>query len=130
MGKSGIIGLVLVAVCLSVIVSMVGDFSQDATFTTAHAKPSKSFQIVGTLELDKAMEYDAIKDANLFTFFVKDKEGIIRKVIFKGTKPQEFERSESVTLTGSMKGEEFQCTKILTKCPSKYKNDKEFTAQS
>jgi cytochrome c-type biogenesis protein CcmE len=130
MGKSGIIGLLLVAVCLAVIVSMVGDFSQDATFKTAHTKPQKSFQVVGTLELQREMNYDAEKDANLFTFFVKDKEGEVRKVVFRGNKPPDFERSESVTLTGSMKGSEFHCTKILTKCPSKYTDNQEFTAQS
>jgi cytochrome c-type biogenesis protein CcmE len=130
MSKSGIIALLLVAVGLGVIVSMVGDFSQDATFTTAKSKPEKSFQIVGTLDLSKEMHYNAEQDANLFTFFVKDKEGEISKVIFNGTKPMDFERSESVTLTGKMQGNEFKCTKILTKCPSKYKNDKEFTAKS
>jgi cytochrome c-type biogenesis protein CcmE len=130
MNKSGIIALLLVAIGLGVIVSMVGDFSQDATFKTALSKPEKSFQIVGTLELNKEMAYDAEKDANLFTFFVKDKEGAISKVVFKGTKPMDFERSESVTLTGKMQGNEFHCTKILTKCPSKYKNDQEFTANS
>jgi cytochrome c-type biogenesis protein CcmE len=116
-------------VVLLVILSMVGDFSQDTTFATAKSKPSKSFQIVGTLDLAKPMEYDPLKDPNHFAFFVKDKEGLVQKVVFKGTKPMDFERSESVTLTGSYNSNEaFQCSKILTKCPSKYKNDKEFVA--
>jgi cytochrome c-type biogenesis protein CcmE len=128
MKKSSVIALVLIAVCLSVILSLVGDFSQDTTFTTAMDKPNKSFQIVGTLDTLQPMEYDAIKDPNHFAFFVKDKEGMTKRVVFKGTKPMDFERSESVTLTGSYVGDAFQCTKILTKCPSKYKNDKEFVA--
>jgi cytochrome c-type biogenesis protein CcmE len=130
MKKSSVIGLILIAICLGVILSLVGDFSQDATFATAISKPSKSFQIVGMLDTVKAMEYDAIKDPNYFAFFVKDKEGTIKKVVFKGTKPMDFERSESVTLTGSYQNDAFQCTKILTKCPSKYKNDKEFVASN
>jgi cytochrome c-type biogenesis protein CcmE len=128
MKKSSVIALVLIAVCLSVVLSMVGDFSQDSTFATAAIKPNKSFQIVGVLDTSKAMEYDAIKDPNYFSFFVKDKEGSTKKVVFKGTKPPDFERSESVTLTGSYMNDAFQCSKILTKCPSKYKNDKEFVA--
>jgi cytochrome c-type biogenesis protein CcmE len=130
MKKSSVIALVLVAICIGVIFGLVGDFSQDTTFATAASKPNKSFQIVGTLELDKPMEYDALKDVNYFSFFVKDKQGQSRKVVFNGTKPTDFERSESVTLTGSLTGNEFKCSKILTKCPSKYKNDKEFTAKS
>jgi cytochrome c-type biogenesis protein CcmE len=128
MKKSSVIGLVLIAVCLSVILSLVGDFSQDTTFATAISKPSKSFQIVGVLDKLQDMEYDAIKDPNYFSFFVKDKEGTTKKVVFKGTKPMDFERSESVTLTGNFENDAFQCSKILTKCPSKYKNDKEFVA--
>jgi cytochrome c-type biogenesis protein CcmE len=128
MKKSSVIALILIAVCLSVVLSLVGDFSQDTTFATAMTKPSKSFQIVGTLDTTKAMEYDAIKDPNHFAFYVKDKEGTTKRVVFKGTKPMDFERSESVTLTGSFANDAFQCSKILTKCPSKYKNDKEFIA--
>lgn len=128
MKKSAIIAIVLVAICIAVITSMVGDFSQDTTFATAANKPNKSFQIVGNLDLTKPMEYDPLKDANYFSFYVKDKEGTVKKVIFHSTKPTDFERSESVTLTGSLQNDEFKCTKILTKCPSKYKNDKEFTA--
>jgi cytochrome c-type biogenesis protein CcmE len=128
MKKSSVIGLILIAICLGVILSLVGDFSQDATFATAISKPAKSFQIVGVLDTVQAMEYDAIKDPNYFAFHVKDKEGTTKKVVFKGTKPMDFERSESVTLTGSYQNDAFQCTKILTKCPSKYKNDKEFVA--
>jgi cytochrome c-type biogenesis protein CcmE len=128
MKNTSIIALVLIAVCLGVILSRVADFSQDTTFKTASSNPSKSYQIVGTLDLSKSMEYDPVKNANHFSFYVKDKEGNTHKVVFKGTKPMDFERSESVTLTGSMNNNEFQCTKILTKCPSKYQNDKEFTA--
>jgi cytochrome c-type biogenesis protein CcmE len=128
MNKLSIIGLLVMAVALAVIFSMVGDFSQDTTFKTAMVKPSKSFQIIGTLDTIKGMEYNPIKDPNYFSFYVKDKEGTIQKVVFRGSKPMDFERSESVTLTGNMTNEHFECKKILTKCPSKYQNDKEFLA--
>ncbi len=129
MNKLSIIGLVIVAIAMGVIMSFVGDFSQDTTFKTAMAKPSKSYQIIGVLDtVSGAMEYDPIKDPNYFAFFVKDKEAVTKKVVFRGTKPMDFERSESVTLTGNMAGDIFECSKILTKCPSKYQNDKEFNA--
>ena len=46
------------------------------------------------------------------------------KVVFQGSKPQDFERSEQIVLTGKMVGEEFHASKILMKCPSKY-NDQQ-----
>jgi cytochrome c-type biogenesis protein CcmE len=45
-------------------------------------------------------------------------------VVFTGTKPQDFERSEQIVLTGQMRGKEFHASKILMKCPSKYTQDK------
>jgi cytochrome c-type biogenesis protein CcmE len=45
-------------------------------------------------------------------------------VVFPGTKPQDFERSEQIVLTGQMVGSEFHASGILMKCPSKYTQDK------
>ncbi len=124
MKKSNILALVLIAVALAAIVSMVGDFSSYQTFASAEAKPGKEFQIIGTLDtLTSPMEYDPIKDANRFVFYAKDEAGKTSKVIFTGTKPQDFERSEKLTMTGKMENGEFRCSKILMKCPSKYKTD-------
>jgi cytochrome c-type biogenesis protein CcmE len=44
-------------------------------------------------------------------------------VVFNGSKPQDFERSEQIVLTGKMIGNEFHASKILMKCPSKYTKD-------
>jgi len=54
-----------------------------------------------------------------------DKDGDEQKIIFHGTKPQDFERSEQITLQGKMVDGTFICTKILMKCPSKYNDGKE-----
>ena len=81
-------------------------------------------QVVGTLVKEKPMEYDAAKDANYFSFYMKDKSGNESKVIFHGSKPQDFDRSESIVLTGKLNGDAFEANHILMKCPSKYKNDK------
>jgi len=82
------------------------------------------FQLDGLVyEKEKSMEYDPVKDPNRFVFFVKDKSGIVSKVIFSGAKPTDIEKSEQIVMTGYMEGEEFRCNKIQMKCPSKYKND-------
>ena len=52
-----------------------------------------------------------------------DNQGKECKVEFTGTKPQDFERSEQIVLTGQMDNGKFQANKILMKCPSKYKQD-------
>ena len=122
MKKSNIILLVLIAVAIGVIVSLVGDFSTYETFATAQNKPGQEFHVIGKLEKNMAMDYNPAKDANLFTFYVKDKVGNIRKVEFIGSEPTDFQKSSQIVLTGSMgKDQVFHCSQILMKCPSKYK---------
>ncbi|QLH47167.1 MAG: cytochrome c maturation protein CcmE [Bacteroidota bacterium] len=124
MKKSNILGLVLVAAALAAIVAMVGDFSSYETFATAEQKPGKEFQIIGKLDtVNYKMQYDPIKDPNTFIFYAKDESGSTRQVQFTGPKPQDFERSERLTMTGKMEGGVFKCNNILMKCPSKYKTD-------
>lgn len=124
MKKINIIALVVIAAVMAGILSMVGDFSSYQTFASAEEKPGKDFQIIGILDtMNHKMEYDPIKDPNHFTFYAKDESGVTKKVVFSGTKPQDFERSERLTMTGRMEGGEFKCSKILMKCPSKYNND-------
>lgn len=124
MKKSNIFAIVLIAIALGAILSMVGDFSSYETFETAAEKPGKEFQIIGKLDtLNHELYYDPIKDPNRFEFYATDASGKINKVIFSGTKPQDFERSESLTMTGKMVNGEFRCSKILMKCPSKYNTD-------
>ncbi len=124
MKTSNIVALVLIAGALAAILSMVGDFSSYQTFATAEQKQGKEFQIIAKLDtVQNKMMYDPIKDPNHFIFYAKDESGLTRKVVFNGTKPQDFERSEKLTMTGAMLNGEFKCSKILMKCPSKYKND-------
>ena len=97
------------------------------------AKASESeIHVVGKLLKDREMVYDPIPDANYFSFFLVDNAGNECKVVFSGTKPQDFERSEQIVITGKMEGDIFQADKILMKCPSKYTQDqietKEFKA--
>lgn len=123
MKKMHIAGLVLIAVAIGLIVTMASDYSQYETFSSAQGETKKDFHIVGTLVKDKDQFYDPIKDPNYFSFFLEDKNGDQCKVVFKGTKPQDFDRSEQIVLTGKMDGAEFHASHILMKCPSKYKVD-------
>lgn len=124
MKRSNIILLVVIAVAVAVIFSMVGDFSTYETFSTAMTKQGKEFHVIGLLEEEKPMVYNPQENANFFSFYLKDKSGEVSKVIYKGSKPTDFEKSEQIVLTGSMGADGvFNCSHILMKCPSKYTPD-------
>ncbi|MEJ2901790.1 cytochrome c maturation protein CcmE domain-containing protein [Pedobacter panaciterrae] len=122
MRKSAIVGLITIAICVGFLVSLNADTNSYSTFTEA-AKDPKEFHVMGYWEKEKGTYYDAQKDANHFAFYMKDQKGIVNKVVYNGTKPQDFERSEKLVLIGKMKDDTFYASKILMKCPSKYNND-------
>lgn len=123
MKKSSIVGLVVIAIAISVIIATYSKSSTYGSFNDAR-QTTEELRVVGQLDKTKELYYDATKDANYFSFFVKDNKGEECKVIFTGTKPQDFEKSEQIVLTGKMTGKEFHASYILMKCPSKYTKDK------
>ncbi len=133
MKKSAIFGLLVIAIGIAVIISIYAGASTYGSFTDARSSQSV-LRIVGHLDKQKELYYDAAKDANYFSFYVKDKKGEECKVVFRGTEPQDFQKSEQIVLTGQMVGDQFQASEILMKCPSKYTPDKldvkEFKAKS
>ncbi|MCX6200601.1 MAG: cytochrome c maturation protein CcmE [Bacteroidetes bacterium] len=122
MKRVQVIILVLVAVTAGVILARTGDYTTYANFIQAKEK-GNSVNVVGYLVKDKPMNYDPQKDPNFFSFTMTDKEGHECEVIYKGAKPQDFERSEQVVVKGKMDGDVFACSEISMKCPSKYVND-------
>lgn len=122
MKRIHIIILLLVAISVGVIIARTGDYTTYANFIQAKDKGS-SVNVVGYLVKDKPMLYDPQKDPNFFSFLMTDKEGNECQVVYKGAKPQDFERSEQVVVKGKMDGEVFACSEISMKCPSKYVND-------
>ena len=122
MKKSSIFGLVVIAIAIAVIISVYSSSSTYGSFRDAQ-NTTGELHIVGHLNKTKQLVYDATKDANYFSFYMKDNKGQECKVVFTGSKPQDFERSEQIVLTGQMEGREFHASKILMKCPSKYTKD-------
>ncbi|HEY5325567.1 MAG TPA: cytochrome c maturation protein CcmE [Mucilaginibacter sp.] len=123
MKKGSIFGLVVIAIAIAVIISVISKSSSYSTFKDAKITGAE-LSIVGHLDKSKALYYDAVKDANYFSFYMMDKKGHECKVVYTGTKPQDFEKSDQIVLTGQMDGNEFRASKILMKCPSKYTQDK------
>lgn len=122
MKRSLIIGLVLIIAGVAVLVSASKDITSYSSFQDARHS-GKTVKIVGQLAKDKDMEYDPVKDPNRFSFFVTDKSGETVQVILKAAKPQDFELSEQIVVTGKMDGDNFIAKDVLLKCPSKYKDE-------
>ena len=118
-----IISLVVIAFAIGAIMVFSQDYTTYANFAGASAQEGKDFHVVGELVKEKPQEYNPHKDANLFTFYMKDQIGNIQKVIYRGTKPDGFDRTEKIVVSGEMNHGIFEADKILMKCPSKYVNE-------
>lgn len=99
------------------------NLSTYATFEMA-SESERRVKVVGLLSLEDPMTYNPEKDPNFFSFYMKDEDGEKSKVILREPKPRDFERSESIVVTGKMNdSNEFEADEILLKCPSKYKEE-------
>jgi len=121
MKKTHIIGIVIIAVALGVIVTTLSNNSTYASFNEAGQHQSRTYHVVGKLDKNKPFLYDPQTNANLFTFYMIDRDGAERKVTLGKPKPDDFEKSEQIVVIGNAMNEgEFKANDILMKCPSKY----------
>jgi cytochrome c-type biogenesis protein CcmE len=121
MKKLHIFGIVIIAVTIGVIISTIADSSTYSDFKEASENPDMEFMVVGTLNLEKEMSYNP-ETSPYFSFYLVDGKGLEEEVKFIGSKPQDFERSDQVVITGMYQDDSFVASKILMKCPSKYNN--------
>jgi len=122
MKKTHIIGIIVIALAIGILMSMSGEVATYSAFSDAKGSDAVA-KIAGQLKKDKEMYYNPEEDPNYFSFYLEDFEGEVKKVVLLSDKPQDFEMSEQIVVTGQMKGEEFIATDILLKCPSKYKDE-------
>jgi cytochrome c-type biogenesis protein CcmE len=126
MKTSSIVAIVVIAVVVTFFIGSVSQSSSYADFSQAFANPGKEYHVVGTLDREAAIEYRPELNPNLTAFTMIDNTGERRRVMLNKSKPQDFERSESVVLIGKAVDDEFHATEILMKCPSKYKEESKF----
>jgi cytochrome c-type biogenesis protein CcmE len=119
MKRSHILAIAVVAISIGILISASKDVTTYSTFAQA-TESGDRVKLVGELVLDRPVEYDPEKDPNYLAFFLKDETGEIRRVVLRAGKPQDFERSENIVLTGEMKDDTFEASDMLLKCPSKY----------
>ncbi len=122
MKKFPIIAMLCILVAVGIIMSAADDMSTYATFAEA-AATENTVRVAGQLVKDKPIDFNPLENANAFSFYVKDQDGTESMVTLTAAKPQDFELSEQIVLTGAMRNGRFIASDMLMKCPSKYKDE-------
>jgi len=120
--KIYIINIVVILLGVVLLLSASQDMTSYSTFGMA-IDSGKRVKVVGELLKDKAMVYNPETNPNEFSFYLVDSEGQNNQVILNKAKPQDFEMSEQVVVTGIMQSGVFKADEVLMKCPSKYKDE-------
>lgn len=120
MKRSHIIALVIIAVALGALVYSLSDNTTFVSVAQAKAQPGQEVKLKGFLYKADEVVYQPALNANLTEFTLVDEHGDRCRIALKKAKPYDFERSESIVLTGHMEGQAFVASDMLLKCPSKY----------
>jgi cytochrome c-type biogenesis protein CcmE len=129
MKSISIILLVLIVVAIAVLISFMGSLSTYDTVQSAKRNPGAFVHLVASLDHRQPIEYDALKDPNYLSFTVVDTLGHRVKVVYRNARPENLETSERLVLKGAIKSGYFECTEIVMKCPSKYKEESGYAAK-
>ncbi len=121
MNKNIVIALVLIAAGIAVFFNITKDVSTYASFKDAQS--GSKVKIVGQLAKEMPMVYDPENQPDQFSFYMADSEEVTKQVILLQPKPQDFEMSEQIVVTGKLENDVFIASDILMKCPSKYKDE-------
>lgn len=118
MKRTHIAIIIIIAVAIGAIVSATGSFSTYVGFDEAAEQKGTKYTVIGYLDTNEAMTFDS--RSSIFSFGAIDKEGVMNRVVYNQPKPQDFERSEEITMKGYATDTGFVAEQILMKCPSKY----------
>ena len=112
-----IIGIVAIVGFTSL---LMYNFGQSiSTYTTFEEAGERSTaHIPGTWDEDKGAEFSL--ETKRFTFYMKDEDGVSKKVVYSKPKPNNFEQADQLVVIGEMRGDTFYANEMLMKCPSKY----------
>jgi cytochrome c-type biogenesis protein CcmE len=121
MKKMHIILLVAIAVVIAGLLTWMKDLSTYDTVSSARRKDGRFVHLIARLDKTEPVVYDPVKDPNFLSFHALDSLGGRTQVVYRNAKPVDLERSERIVMKGRMQGEVFECSEIVLKCPSKYK---------
>lgn len=123
MKRTHIAIIIVIAVAIGAIMVTINDASTYVGFDRALENPGTKYTVIGFLDKEATMNYDA--RASRFAFTAIDKEGRSQRVVYNQPKPTDFERSEEITMKGYATDTAFVAEEILMKCPSKYNEQNE-----
>ncbi len=126
MKKSHIALIIFSVFVIGALVSNLTNTSTYVSFTKAEQNMGKQFTVIGYLVKDKVIDYNPQKD--LLSFYAIDEEKNERLVQIYQSKPQDFEKSEKITMTGFATDSNFVANTLLLKCPSKYEEQQKIEA--
>ena len=120
MKKKYIAAIVIIAVAITMIISMTGDASTYVSFQEARELSEKGFKksihVVGELPKTVSGEVVGIQespDKLSFKFEMIDENGLKQEVLFAEPVPTDFTRSEQVVIIGAYQGEKFVAEKNI-----------------
>ncbi len=101
----------------------MGNVTTYETIASAKEKPGRFVTLVAKMDKNSPLQYDPVKDPNYLSFIAIDTLNNSIQVVYHNSKPTDMEKSERMVLKGKVEDGHFECTDILLKCPSKYKDD-------
>jgi cytochrome c-type biogenesis protein CcmE len=118
MKRRYIIGGVIILVFLAYGTWSALNTSIEYATISAAERSGKEVQITGRWVQEKGSAYDPA--TNTFTFYMKDGDQRVAKVILAKGKPNNFDIATSIVARGRFRDGSFHASEVLTKCPSKY----------
>ncbi|MCI0404756.1 MAG: cytochrome c maturation protein CcmE [candidate division Zixibacteria bacterium] len=100
-------------------VSLKTSLTPYVSFAEAKSSP-QTVQVMGELE-KSATRYDTT--AGLLYFTLKDKQGDVLEISYKGVRPGNFDQATQIVAIGNYKAQVFEADQLLVKCPSKYQGE-------
>ncbi|WP_340103661.1 cytochrome c maturation protein CcmE domain-containing protein [Rhodohalobacter sp. 8-1] len=121
-----ILGITSIVLFTSLLMYNFGN-SIDSYVNFEQADDRGSAHVVGTW--DDSQEWGFSRENMRFSFYMKDQEGNVRRVIYPKPKPNNFEQATQLVVIGEMQNDVFYANDMLLKCPSKYNDadEAEFT---
>ena len=115
-----VVGLISIALGMAYIFATTAEVSANPTFAEAR-QSGKTQKVIGELSRNHLV-YDTItEEGELVKFHLTDNNKETVYVEYWGSKPNQFEKSEQITVTGYFASYDvFVAEEILVKCPSKY----------
>ena len=125
MKKVHVLLIVFCALFIALLLSLMDNVSSYESFSSLKTKSGVEVHVVGHLVKEKEVVYQPEKNANNFSFYMRDTTGVESKVLYHQAKPQDFEKSEKIGVVGKLEDRYFEASQILMKCPSKYVKEEE-----